>query len=328
MNKNPMNISSRAASNRPQVTSIVIDSNGSRPASGSAIALARYGSLRSQRSSQPRYALRWDCESLGRERSPSDNGSDSDDGQDYGPSKQAYVRAEATAAAIAYSRALRAAALNQPSGRDVSDSEQHTYSEPQLPPLYAGSPSPMATYGPLPSQPGAAQRPASRNNLGITGGGTLTRFQTAQQQNSTTTGPMVPLPNNLHPSHMLEPSKAPPLLRNTATASQLYHTSNGPSSAASSAFSALAAQRFRLNFGKGCSSGRSGAFWKVATIASVFCCIVLASALVYEKGTVTQSYAMLLRYHAFQSQIPAAIVAFKHFLRLRLPLCQATLLCA
>ena len=321
-----MNIPSRGAMpvvggggtvGRPPVTSIVIDSQGSRPA-GTAIALSRYGSLRSargggnnssvaaqQQQQQRTYAIRWDCESLGRERSPSDNGSESDDDPSVeygGVSKQACLRAEATAAAIAYSRALRAAANAAGGIRDSDiDCDQHMYSEPQLPP-YMGSPSPMATYGPLPSNRGGGGdgRPASRNNLGITGG-TLPRFASVVASQNTsalggisgnggTTGPMVPLPNNLHPSHMLEPSKAPPLLRGGppppgSTNSHLYHHHQpGGSSAASSAFAALTSRRFSFNFGKSCSSGRHQPIWKVMTIALIFLCLVLLSVVAYKEG--------------------------------------------
>ncbi|XP_015786366.1 teneurin-m-like isoform X2 [Tetranychus urticae] len=123
-------------------------------------------------------------------------------------------------------------------------------------------------------------------------------YQELAAQNSTT-GPLVPLPNHVHPSQHLESSDAPPqVLRpnhgtNSIFSSAGHHGYPGQeqhSSAASSALAALRVSRFNLNWSKGCSSSeRQPCLWRMATLLLVLLCLTLLSIVAYKQASTESS---------------------------------------
>ncbi|XP_074593790.1 teneurin-m-like isoform X2 [Brevipalpus obovatus] len=111
-------------------------------------------------------------------------------------------------------------------------------------------------------------------------------------QNSTT-GPLVPLPNHVHPSQLLEPSDAPPSLRASGLNSSSYSSHHGrhhsrlhnQSSSATSAIAAFAASRFSFNWNKNCSQERKPCIWRLLTIFLVFICILLLFLVGYKSAS-------------------------------------------
>ncbi|KAI1299285.1 Teneurin-m [Halotydeus destructor] len=172
---------------------------------------------------------------------------------------------------------------------NINLSEQHTYSEP----LYI-SQNPMQVY--LDNR-NSMQRQSSHNNLN----GTLPRYTsnlnsssatTAISSNNgnssnSTTGPMVPLPNNLHSQHMIDSSNPPPLLLRAGTGTLRgpgghlghHHESRG-------SFLDSVTSRLGIGLGKSCSAGGCHeSTWKVTTLALVILCLILMSVVAYKEAS-------------------------------------------
>ncbi|RWS31002.1 hypothetical protein B4U80_09461 [Leptotrombidium deliense] len=212
-------------------------------------------------------------------RSPSDNGSDSDNDSIVSSESdlEAGVRRNS---AIGYGRTqqrpVRSDSLKMIYGMSVPISGPGNTAANALIASNHGNGEPPPPYQ---QSTGSYQSRTANNNLG--GATTSSVFQNMVSQNSTT-GPMVPQPNNVHPSQVLESSDAPPQLRGTGFHSSAYQSHHQQSSA-SSAFAAFAASRFNFNFGKTCTPTRHRCFWQIVAIVLMFVCLLLLTMFIYKQ---------------------------------------------
>lgn len=114
-----------------------------------------------------------------------------------------------------------------------------------------------------------------QNETPLVGGGNSSRF--ANLSPNTTTGPLVPLPNHVHPSQLLQPNDAPPSLRIGAGNGTSGGRSSNHHHSQSNANSAINALRmpFTFNWGKNCAQDRHPCLWKISTFLLTFILVIL-----------------------------------------------------